>query len=281
MNAGSGVDSDYNDWFSSSGSQGFVWGATATALAGWQSLGKDAASMSQNPLWFDASAGVEDFHPMSSGGRYQNASWISDGADAQTIDSGDPAETTTSGLGHESNPNGCLPNLGSYGQTGEASRSVERLSVLISTDYYNFSSGGAVSMALSTVSVSPVVVVNNGNTSQSYQIAGTTITQDSIWVLSTAAGSERPVLQALFQSVQPTQEAFASSNYVTDQTRACSAGYYNGSDQNCGSAAPYTSAGSGLGLWFKLTPPTNTIYNNVPQTIMVTIRAGSGAMCSD
>jgi hypothetical protein len=281
LNAASGVDSDYNDWFSSSSGKGFVWGATAAALSGWQALGKDANSFAAHPLWFNVSGGVEDFHPMSSAGRWQNGAWIGDGADAQTIDAGDPAETTAGNSGHEPSPNGCLPNLGSFGQTDEASKSAQRLSVLISTDYYNFSSGGAISLALSTVSVSSVVVINNGNTNQYYQIAGTTITQDSIWVLSTAAGSERPVLQALFQSAQPAQADFASSNYVTDQARTCSAGYYNGSDQNCADAAPYSATGAGLGLWFKLTPPTNTIYNNVPQTIKVTITAGSGAMCSD
>ncbi|MBI4374932.1 MAG: right-handed parallel beta-helix repeat-containing protein, partial [Elusimicrobia bacterium] len=116
----SGFDSDYNDWFSSNALNTIQWGAqTAQFSSGW--LGKDANSVSANPLWFNASAGVEDFHPLSMVGRYQPAtgSFTADLRNSPSIDAADPGEP----VGAESAPNGSRANQGSYGGTLEASRS--------------------------------------------------------------------------------------------------------------------------------------------------------------
>ena len=86
----------------------------------------DAHSISANPLWFNASAGVEDFHPMSLTGRWNQAAQnllLVDGAQSLTIDAGDPAE----GVGLEPSPNGGVANQGSYGLTAQASKSSGRL----------------------------------------------------------------------------------------------------------------------------------------------------------
>ncbi|MBI4377147.1 MAG: right-handed parallel beta-helix repeat-containing protein, partial [Elusimicrobia bacterium] len=103
----SGLDSDYNDWFSSNSANTIQWGnQTAQFSSGW--LGKDGNSISANPFWANPSAGIEDFHPMStaSNGRYNMATAtfdLSDGLQSQTIDAGDPAEDVAidSGLGLE------------------------------------------------------------------------------------------------------------------------------------------------------------------------------------
>ncbi|HBT62072.1 MAG TPA: hypothetical protein DEB40_10055, partial [Elusimicrobia bacterium] len=105
MNAASGIDSDYNDWFSSN-TLTFTWGKTYTGLASWQATGKDANSISSHPLWKDTSAGVEDFHPLSTGGRYHPDTGLFtpvDRVDSPTIDMADPAWSVT---GIEPAPNG-------------------------------------------------------------------------------------------------------------------------------------------------------------------------------
>ncbi|MBI4376381.1 MAG: fibronectin type III domain-containing protein, partial [Elusimicrobia bacterium] len=125
----SGLDSDYNDWFSSNTYNTIQWGdQTAQFSSGW--LGKDAISIAANPFWADPSAGIEDFHPMSTAanGRYNMATGsfnLSDGLRSQTIDAGDPAEDVAidSGLGLEPEDNGDRANLGSYGLTAQASKS--------------------------------------------------------------------------------------------------------------------------------------------------------------
>ncbi|MBI4375571.1 MAG: right-handed parallel beta-helix repeat-containing protein, partial [Elusimicrobia bacterium] len=125
----SGMDSDYNDWFSSNTYNTIQWGdQTAQFSSGW--LGKDGNSISANPFWANPSAGIEDFHPMSttSNGRYNMATAtfnLSDGLQSQTIDAGDPGEDVAidSGLGLEPENNGDRANLGSYGLTAQASKS--------------------------------------------------------------------------------------------------------------------------------------------------------------
>ena len=126
---------DYNDYYSSNAALGFQWGASgAQGLAAWQTASAgDANSRAANPLWFNPSAGVEDFHPLSATGRcpvagaYGTAcpqAYVADAATSLTIDAADPAENETgpNGLGTEPAPNGGLPNQGSTGQTGVASK---------------------------------------------------------------------------------------------------------------------------------------------------------------
>lgn len=116
-----GLTSDYNDFFSSQAASAFQWGGPAAGLAGWQGLsGKDANSISADPLWVNTAAGAEDFHPKSSGGRYNQVTGgvSSDAILSPTIDAGDPAEP----FGNEPSSNGGRVNQGSYGNTGQASR---------------------------------------------------------------------------------------------------------------------------------------------------------------
>ncbi|MBI2385681.1 MAG: right-handed parallel beta-helix repeat-containing protein, partial [Elusimicrobia bacterium] len=120
--AASGFDSNYNDWFSSNTANTVVWGGAAYAWPWSGALGKDAGSISAHPQWFDPSAGVEDYHPRSTGGRWNPAtqSFAADAAHSPVVDAADPAEPYAA----ETSPRGPAANMGSYGATAEASRSV-------------------------------------------------------------------------------------------------------------------------------------------------------------
>lgn len=117
-----GWSSDYNDYHSENSEPAFSWnGEAAQGLPAWvEASGGDAGSISVPPLWFDPSAGVEDFHPLSSGGRWDpgTASFVKDGPLSLTVDAGDPDEDYSL----ETAPNGVRVNQGSYGGTPEASR---------------------------------------------------------------------------------------------------------------------------------------------------------------
>ncbi len=124
VDAGSqvGFSSDYNDFFSSNSVRSGVWGGVSySLLLNWRSnTGHDANSITENPLWLNTRVGEEDFHPLSTGGRWDGVAFSTDAASSPTIDRGD----TSSSIGVEPVPNGGRPNMGSYGQTAEASLSV-------------------------------------------------------------------------------------------------------------------------------------------------------------
>ena len=311
--ATSGFNSDYNDWFSSNSANAFIWGTiSTTSLAGWQSTsGADANSIADNPLWFNSSANIEDFHPMSAGsgsgtgrcsapqGDYPAActTWAQDSLTSLTIDAADSAETTTGpdGLGHEPAPNGCLPNQGSTGQTDEASTSVQELAVKVSTNFYNFTPGGTsitMGVGVSTISVSSITVFNAGNSTETYELSGATVTPNSIWTLtsSTQPSVEHPVLEALFQSTQPVSTDFnIVTSSVDNSTQICGVSGGNYADGQSGANVPSTQGSNSLGLWFKLFSPTASIYggttsaNSKPQEIQVTVTAipSGGGVCTN
>ena len=215
--------------------------------------------------------------------------WTQDGSTSLTIDAGNPLDTTTgpNGLGKEPTPNGCLPNQGSTGQTAQASTSVGELSVEISTNFYNFSPSGNINMAVvsSTISISSISVVNNGNSNETYEISATTITPGSIWHLSasTQPAVEQPVLETLFNATQPASSDFSLvTSTISESNQVCGASGGNYADgENAALVSPNTS----LGMWFKLFPPTATIYAGPPagpspQELQVTITA-TGSVCTN
>ncbi len=71
-----------------------------------------------DPLFVTAAGG--DYHVQSMGGHYSAGGWVLDSRSSPALDSGDPA----SAYAQESAPNGGRVNLGAYGNTPEASRSV-------------------------------------------------------------------------------------------------------------------------------------------------------------
>jgi hypothetical protein len=82
---------------------------------GWSGAG----NLSKDPLFANPTDG--DFHLRSRGGRYdpESAAWVNDIEHSPAIDVGDPAAAFV----NESPPNGARINLGSFGNTAQASRS--------------------------------------------------------------------------------------------------------------------------------------------------------------
>ncbi len=75
-------------------------------------------SISNNPEFASLSPSGEDFHLMSTVGRYTPNGWTTDGISSPCIDAGDPVSVWT----NEPSPNGGRINMGAYGNTKEASR---------------------------------------------------------------------------------------------------------------------------------------------------------------
>ena len=137
----------------------------------------------------------------------------------------------------------------------------------------------------STISVSSVIVTNNGNANETYEISATTITPGSIWHLSgsTQPAVEEPVLETLFNATQPATSDFSAvTSTITNSTQVSGSSGGNYADgQNGALVSPNTA----LGMWFKLFPPTGTIYAGPPagpspQELQVTITA-TGNTCSN
>lgn len=101
----------------------------------------------------------------------------------------------------------------------------------------------------STVSTTVFYVRNAGNVPATFNVWGST-TQGS-WTLGTAPDYETPVLQGLFNSVQPPHASF--DDPITASTSTAQAGVYDG-DQT-GVAVP---AGESRIIWFRLRLPTST-----------------------
>ena len=148
------VTSDYNDFYLFGSGKVGVWsGAARDTLQQWRlASAKDTNSLSQNPLFVDfdgsdnflgyqnsASDGRDDdFHLKSTVGSFHGGalapvidavtglpatlagSFVADGASSPLIDRGDPAFSYSL----EPAPNGAFLNLGAYGNTAQASKSV-------------------------------------------------------------------------------------------------------------------------------------------------------------
>ncbi|MFC1679175.1 FG-GAP-like repeat-containing protein, partial [Elusimicrobiota bacterium] len=115
-----GFQSDYNDFYTP-GPFGNIWlwmGTTYSLKSDWEvNSGGDSNSVDLDPKWYDASVGVEDFHPKSEQGRWTPGGWVTDGETSDIIDKGDPLYDYSL----EPLPHGDRVNLGSYGNTDQAS----------------------------------------------------------------------------------------------------------------------------------------------------------------
>ncbi len=118
--AGGSLDSDFNDWAGFNSVLSFGYGGNAYGgFASYRdTTGIDESSTESDPEWYDTSAGAEDFHPRSAQGRWQGGAWVYDAQTSPGINAGDPAES----YANETLPNGLRVNLGSYGNTAQASR---------------------------------------------------------------------------------------------------------------------------------------------------------------
>ncbi len=121
------LDADYNLFSTTDGAGVGITGATSYAtLPLWQAQGKDAHSIFGDPLFAEGSVPPYDFHLQSKGGRLLNGAFVTDLVHSPAIDTGDPA-TAFDG---ESAPNGGRVNIGAYGNTGQASKSLGAVAVV-------------------------------------------------------------------------------------------------------------------------------------------------------
>jgi hypothetical protein len=91
---------------------------TYSCIQNW--TGGGIGNRSDNPLFADSVN--NDYHLLSQAGRWNplTSSWVIDGSTSPCIDGGDPL----SRIGVERNPNGGRINMGFYGGTSEASKSI-------------------------------------------------------------------------------------------------------------------------------------------------------------
>ena len=118
--------SDYNCYYRGGGEYMAMnrTGASAlvfTSLAPWQAAtGWDTHSLAADPLFVDPSRG--EYHLSSQGGTLSNGVWVLTPGSSPCIDTGDPAAP----FNQEPPWNGNRVNMGRYGNTPEAAKSLDR-----------------------------------------------------------------------------------------------------------------------------------------------------------
>ena len=117
-------------------------------------------------------------------------------------------------------------------------------------------------VALSTVSVSSVVVTNLGDLPATIAIWASTATPGSPWLLSISSGIEQPVLQALWNSATPASAAFNAAVTASTTTSGGAGGAYAGNQT--GFEVP---AGASRTIWVQLWLPTSTVAAGIQQII--------------
>jgi len=143
--------SDYNDFFVTNGAIVGSWGGIGCpTLANWQSASsRDANSLSTNPFFVDPNGaddwlggyyGEDDnFHLQSTAGSWHLVAWSNDTNDSPCVDAGDPR----SAFALEPVCNGLRVNMGAYGNTETASKSVCYTLTVTNLP----SNGGSISMS--------------------------------------------------------------------------------------------------------------------------------------
>lgn len=111
----SGTEAGYNDMGNVTATYTDFWGGFSQ-LAG-------TGNISVDPLFADSSN--SDFHLKSQYGRWNGSTWVSDDATSPCINAGDPQDD----YANEPSPNGKRINMGTYGNTAEASLNPDILEV--------------------------------------------------------------------------------------------------------------------------------------------------------
>ncbi len=122
---------NYNNLLAEKGAWVAKWAAAdvyqaAETLAAWRNAtGFDSASLSRDP--FFVAPLTQNYHLQSAGGSWHGSAWVADPLTSPCLDAGDPE----SAFGLEPVPNGGRVNLGAYGNTELASRSVSNRTLTI------------------------------------------------------------------------------------------------------------------------------------------------------
>jgi len=159
--------------------------------------------------------------------------------------------------------------------TTSTSAQVVVLSVyVLDVSTYNF---GALSTQISTVSVSGIVIRNDGNVNETYSLRVTTGTSwpaATIWQSSTTTGNNQFVLYGIFKDTQPHSGNFGENpgnDIITlDNQKASLANFSDGTHQGAGIELYVISPLlSDTTIWFKLKTPiatSTTDYQTIPVT---------------
>jgi len=127
---------------------------------------------------------------------------------------------------------------------------------------------GVVMTSSETVSSDSSHVVNDGNTTETYDLK---LTNPGGWTATSGApGSETYRLSAQFNATEPTAVSFGADHDLTTSDQTSSATIFAG-DQTGLSVA----ASGARYLWFKFESPTSTAVST-EQTITVTVTASAG-----
>jgi hypothetical protein len=221
VDAGSqaGFSSDFNDYFSSNSALGFFWGTTAAqGLEAWKAAsGEDGNSISAHPQWYSITG--EDFHPLSTVGRYDPAtqSFTGDALDSPVIDAGDVNEDFNA----EPAPNGFRVNQGSYGGTAEASKSNESFAGCAVVRFVHKNNGpyttigSALASLPGTLTGHSCVVIQDGATyDEQVTVRNFTNNGSSISIFANPVSGVRPVIDPPAGSTAAFQVANSSVNLL-------------------------------------------------------------------
>jgi hypothetical protein len=193
-----GLSADYNDYFDPKTLSLEYAGVTQTGLGQWRSAsGLDAHAISTDPLWHAPVSG--DFHPASYMGRFdaRTGSFAHDLILSPSVDAADPADP----FDLEPQPNSGRANLGSYGNTPEASKSyidvpgcvLQRNVSSINGPYYTIQS--AVDSLPGTLTGPACVVLRDGSTyNEQVTVQGFTNAGSSITIEADPLSTLSPII---------------------------------------------------------------------------------------
>jgi len=227
---GTQVTVAYNDVWNS-GSV-FFNGVTATS------------TLQVDPLFADPAN--SDFHLKAQGGRWNGSSWVTDAVTSPLLDAGDPLDA----YADEPNPNGGRINIGAYGNSDKASKSVYASKAIAAFDFNG---------------LSPAVIgiVNEGNHTVAMTVPYGTNVAALVPTLAIIGASVSPDAGVVHDFTQPTIYTVTAGdgsiqNYTVTVTTAA-----------------YTAKAITKFVFNELNPAVIGVINEAGHTIALTVPQGT------
>ncbi len=144
------------------------------------------------------------------------------------------------------------------------------LSIQLSSHSYNF---GTVNLAATTVSTNSLVIINQGNVTETYSLAVTTTGPLSVWnsgnINLTASFKLRFVLLGAFHPTQPSSSTFTISDIMTSTSTASSGTKFTINGSQTGLSVPPNAARQ---LWLEMDMPLSVSTTDQEQ-LNITVTA--------
>lgn len=140
------------------------------------------------------------------------------------------------------------------------------LSVSFSANAYAF---GTVNLGATTISTSPITVVNHGNVPQTYELSVSTTGPSTVWAVGTGLPNamDQFALFGTFSATQPNASAFGSEDILISTPTAATGSVFSVGGQT-GVSVPQQSS---LNLWLRLNmPPSTTTTDQQQMKVNVT-----------